>query len=142
MLAQKAIKTKDSDVQFAESPSFEIFKARNRYAETFAGFTETSEEPIEDLRPTKRFLNNFDENEYDKLIVEQAQIASKILTGEATKKETLKLQLIRWTIDRLDRARYFSVETSLEAYVKLHEELAIQINKLVDLSERQRNRPR
>ncbi len=70
--------------------------------------------------------------EYDELNREHRLLAEREVLGELSRKERLRLQMVRWHLDRIESARYGLGRDVLEKVVERQEALATRVQELVD----------
>lgn len=69
--------------------------------------------------------------EFEQMLEAQAVMAARMIAGELTRSELLKLRMLRWAIDRAELSRHGADLRKLETLSALHENLARQIDRLV-----------
>jgi len=70
--------------------------------------------------------------EHNVLLRERQALLDKMLAGTMTKKESNKLAYIRWSLDRIEDAKYGETLDQLESVVSEYEQLLSAIHALGD----------
>lgn len=70
------------------------------------------------------------QHEVNQWLRERSLLLDKKLSGSLSAKEARRLQYVRWTLDRIDDARYGIALDKLEEAVRLQEEMAAKIQAL------------
>jgi len=83
---------------------------------------------------------NVSESEYRKLLAERQLLVDKELEENLSKKERCRLALVRWSLDRIEDAKYGLALDVLEDRVRAYEKLAIDIASLTEQIEKLSNR--
>ncbi|MGA8908844.1 MAG: hypothetical protein WB524_14610 [Acidobacteriaceae bacterium] len=70
------------------------------------------------------------DQEHDQLLQERQVLLDKLFGGTLTRREALRLEYVRWSLDRIEDARYGITLDMLESNVSLHERFASDIAQL------------
>jgi hypothetical protein len=73
---------------------------------------------------------NVSESEYNRLLAERQSLVDKELDDTLTTKEKCRLALVRWSLDRIEDAKYGIALDILEDRVRAYEKLASDIHSL------------
>jgi hypothetical protein len=88
--------------------------------------------------------SNISQEEHDSLLKERQDLLAKKFNGEITRKESNRLEYVRWSLDRIDDAKFGEAFDSLDAAVSRYEEFLREIrdlqSKLVAATVNQRQR--
>ena len=106
-----------SGAPFAES-KFEVAgseRGANQQAAKFAGRLNASKVP---------------ESEIKALLAERQQLLDKQLEGTITKKEAIRLDYVRWSLDRVEDAKHGAAIDQLESFIEQFEKVASHVNNL------------
>lgn len=72
------------------------------------------------------------QSEIDKLMEERATLLDKKLSGEISKRELNRLEYVRWSLDRIDDAKYGFALDALQEAVQMYEHFGEKITSLTD----------
>jgi hypothetical protein len=81
------------------------------------------------------------EKELQDLLTERQQLLDKYFAGEISKKETVRLDYVRWSLDRIEDAKHGSALDNLERHIVQFEKVAEQLTTLQQQLNRSANRP-
>jgi hypothetical protein len=75
---------------------------------------------------------NIPEREVDDLLRERQQLLDKQFAETITKAERIRLQYVRWSLDRIDDARYGETLDRLESWIAEYERFGNKIESLLE----------
>jgi hypothetical protein len=73
---------------------------------------------------------NVSPSEHKKLLREREQLVLKKINNQITRKEVNRLEYIRWSLDRVEDARYGHTLDSLESLVEFYEKFDADLHSL------------
>lgn len=71
------------------------------------------------------------QSEYEDLVDLQARMAAQLVQGQLNATEVMKLQMVRWAIDRAETELYGRAIDRLKTLARLQEQLSSEISRLV-----------
>jgi len=82
------------------------------------------------------------DTERNALLAERQQLLDKQLAGTITRKDAMRLEYVRWSLDRIDDARHGASIDKLESYVAEFQRVANQLQGLRQDLDRAANKRR
>lgn len=73
------------------------------------------------------------DEQFREMIETQSRLAFSMIQNQLSRKEILELQMLRWAIAREEDARLGGQISELERLAKLHEKLASEIDRLLEV---------
>ena len=70
------------------------------------------------------------DEEHDQLLQERQDLLDKLFVGTISRKETLRLEYVRWSLDRIEDARFGRVLDVIESNVELYERFSFDLSRL------------
>ena len=70
------------------------------------------------------------DEEHDQLLQERQDLLDKLFVGTISRKETLRLEYVRWSPDRIEDARFGRILDVIESNVGLYERFSFDLSRL------------
>ncbi len=73
---------------------------------------------------------NVSDDEINKLLEERQKLLDKMFSNEISKKESNRLEYVRWSLDRIEDAKNGHILDSIEYFAERYEHFIGEVNKL------------
>src|SRR5581483_3761241 len=119
---------------FRTDPAPPSAKTRRPYADPIFESPESRKETTQQVAKLAGRLNAsaVTDKERDALLTERSKLLDKIVAGTITRKEEIRLEYVRWSLDRIEDARHGPAMDRLEGQIEEFRKLAAHLMGLRD----------
>jgi hypothetical protein len=128
-LIARNLEAEGNDETLVKDPSFS--KSFGSSLSSLPKFQSLPEVEIQTRKLASRLnASTVSEVEYQKLLNERQALLDKKFQGELSRKEENRLEYVRWSLDRIEDAKYGASLDQLEEHVKKYEQFVLNLDHL------------